>query len=244
MFKQLLILFALLLTSCAGFCQGTELDFRIKKPLNDKPESYVISYLVNDYNRQSNSNTSDTFKLYVLPDSKKFWHRPQKPLIWKGGGLPDFEYSNIDFYKTDSLMYFVSIDSTLGEQSFVLGSTTLNQRTYKTYNWYYLATGSIIKYNNYSICTDTNAVISIDNNRIACYKIEGYYKTPWRLGVYREEHYTTTFIAKASLLPVKMIEESSVLQMHMAIHYSAAERRTFKQKKIRSACALNYPTDF
>jgi hypothetical protein len=46
--------------------------------------------------------------------------------------------------------------------------------------------------------------------------------------------------AKESLLTIKMIKESSVLQMHMAIHFSAAEKREFKQKKIRSVSAINY----
>lgn len=240
MFKQFVVLSVLLLTSSAGFCQGIELEFRIQKTISDKPQPRIINYLINDYNRQSNSIICDTYKLYTLPDSKKFEYRPQKPQFWKGGGVPDLQFTTLDYYKNDSIISCVVFDSILGEQSFIVGGIKLNQRISRTYNWYYLAIGNLTKLNSYSVCTDTSATLLIDSTVIPCYKIESYYKTPWRLGMYREERYTTTFIAKESLLPIKMIEESSVLQIHMSIHFSAAEKREFKQKKIRSVSALNY----
>jgi len=241
MFKQLLISTFLLSTFCIGLSQGTELSFTIKKATQKAQEPAIVTYAIHDYQRETGEETTDSFRLYLQPKTKTFEYRIAKPRFWKGGGFPDLQHTILNYYKADSLLYIVTYDSITGEQTFVIGGTNLNQRTNKTRNWFYPATGNQYMYNNYSVCTDTAAMLQIGDTSIPCYKTESYYTTPQHLGMYRERRYTTIYIAKQSLLPVKMEEEAEVLQIHMAIHFSPAERKAFKQKKIRSAIAVNYP---
>lgn len=229
---MLYILLFMISSTSVLYGQDSDVVFTLKKQAINRPEPKVITYYAHTFIGDSLTDNTDSFKLYLLPHAKKFQFQPGRLPFQKGGGLPPVQFTLLNFYQKDSFVCVSIIDSVTGTQNFITSGNTINQYVRNTLDWLSIAKGNLNQPYKYSVCTDTAALLKIGDTTIECYKTESYYKTPWHLGMYREKGHVTYYIAKQTLLPAKLIYESQAIQIHMAIHFSAAERKAFKQKKL------------